>query len=389
VHRVLNVPPTLVAESATAFYLLATSLPFVVTTAGLRGLLEAHQHFGTAAALRVPLAVLTFASPLAVIPFSTSLVPIVAVLVAVRCLTWLAHLVACRRRYGYLRHGMVVARHVLTPLLRLGGWMTVSNVVSPLMAYVDRFFIGTILPLAAVTYYVTPSEVVTKLLVLPMAMIGAFFPAFAATTSAPRDRTGVLFERSVRGIVLLMFPLLFTVALFAREGLAAWVGPEIAHESAGVLRWLAVGVFINAIGQAPFAMLQGVGKPDLTAKLHLVELPAYCGALWWLTHELGIVGVAMAWTLRVTLDTTLLMVLALREAPAPAQDVRRTIGAATLAVAAIAAAGLISGAAVKGIAFVAGLAAFGVLGWTRGVAPGERASVRRWTRQRPQTSPPA
>jgi O-antigen/teichoic acid export membrane protein len=57
--------------------------------------------------------------------------------------------------------------------------MTVSNVVSPLMVYVDRFLIGAFLSISAVAYYVTPHEVVTKLLVLPGAVAAVFFPAFS------------------------------------------------------------------------------------------------------------------------------------------------------------------------------------------------------------------
>ena len=45
--------------------------------------------------------------------------------------------------------------------------MTVSNVVGPIMVYLDRFLIGALLPMAAVTQYVTPYEVVTKLTVIP------------------------------------------------------------------------------------------------------------------------------------------------------------------------------------------------------------------------------
>src|SRR6266403_1049478 len=42
----LNVPAALQGETLQAFRLLGISLPFVVTTAGLRGFLEAHQRFG-------------------------------------------------------------------------------------------------------------------------------------------------------------------------------------------------------------------------------------------------------------------------------------------------------------------------------------------------------
>jgi O-antigen/teichoic acid export membrane protein len=76
-----------------------------------------------------------------------------------------------------------------------------------------------------------------------------------------------------------------------------------------VLRWLAVGVFINCFARLPFAALQAAGRPDLTAKLHLGELPVYLLALWSLTTAYGIVGTAAAWTLRIVADTLLLYLM--------------------------------------------------------------------------------
>ena len=390
VARGLNIPADLTHESRIAFYLLAISLPWVVTTAGLRGLLEAHQHFGAATALRLPLAVFTFIGPLAVLPFSRSLVPIVAVLVVGRGLTWVAYLAVCLRRYDYLRVGLHVRRRVVAPLLRYGGWLTVSNIVSPLMANMDRFFIGAILPLAAVAHYVTPFEVVSKLLVIPQSMVAALFPAFAASYTQDRAQTSRLFDRSLRAVVLLMFPLLFAVILFAPEGLSAWVGADFARTSIPVLRWLAVGVFINSLAQPAVAVIQGSGRPDVTAWLHLAELPLYSVSLWWLAHRFGIVGVAIAWTLRVTIDTAALLFVAYRSAPSPWRQAERAMPSALAAIAALAAAVLIQGTVPK-LAFLLGaLGAFVLLGWTRIVEPGERESLRGWMRSaRSRSSPPA
>src|SRR2546421_641459 len=64
VHHALNVPATLQRETLRAFYLLGFSIPAVIVTAGLRGLLEAHQRFGLINALRVPMGVFTFIGPL-------------------------------------------------------------------------------------------------------------------------------------------------------------------------------------------------------------------------------------------------------------------------------------------------------------------------------------
>ena len=46
VHTVLKVPATLQGETRAAFYLVALALPVVISIPALRGVLEAHQHFG-------------------------------------------------------------------------------------------------------------------------------------------------------------------------------------------------------------------------------------------------------------------------------------------------------------------------------------------------------
>src|SRR5467141_3931574 len=133
VHRALNVPGALQHETLQSFYLLALSIPVVISTAGLRGLLEAHQRFGLINALRIPMGVFTFAGPLLVLPFSRSLTPVVGILVAGRIAAWGAHLLLCLRVLPQLGRSVTWERSAASPLLRFGGWMMVTNVVSPLL----------------------------------------------------------------------------------------------------------------------------------------------------------------------------------------------------------------------------------------------------------------
>jgi O-antigen/teichoic acid export membrane protein len=310
VNDALKIPRALVAESSRSFYLLAASLPMVVSTAGFRGIMEAHQDFGLATMLRIPLAVLSYLGPLIVLPFTNRLDVVVALLVFSRFLMWVAHLGACVRRYPFLRHRVAIRPDVVMPLLRVGGWMTVSNIVTPIMAYLDRFFIGALLPVAAVAYYVTPSEAVTKLSIIPAAAVGVLFPAFAESFTRDRTRTARLFDRSVRAVVIVLFPAVLILVTLAAEVLRTWVGPEFARAGSSILQWLAVGVLINAVGFVSFGVLQGVGRPDLTGKSHLIELPLYGILIWLLGRSLGLVGFAVAWTLRVLLDTVILWVMA-------------------------------------------------------------------------------
>jgi O-antigen/teichoic acid export membrane protein len=116
-------------------------------------------------------------------------------------------------------------------------------------------------------------------------------------------------------VFLILFPLTVLFVTFSREGLTVWVGAEFAAQSTRVLQWLAVGVFINCLAHVPFALVQAAGRPDWTAKLHLIELPFYLVGVWWLIHARGIEGAAMAWTARVAVDAAILFVMARRLLP--------------------------------------------------------------------------
>src|SRR5438132_1434084 len=318
ITHVLNVPEGIRQEAIVSFYILAASLPFVVTTAGLRGLMEAHQHFGVVTALRIPLLAFMLLGPLLVLPFSNSLVPAVLMLAIGRVIAWAAHLVVCIRRYGYLHEvSPSVQPASLAPLLRYGGWITVSNVVSPIMVYVDRFLIGALLPMAAVAHYVTPYEVVTKLTVIPASVLAAMFPALAATFSSDRGHMIYLYDRTLRTVVLLIFPVVLLAISVAPDAMRIWMGAAMPPVSAVVLQWLALGVFINSIAQVPFVALQSAGRPDLMAKLHLLELPLYAASIWFLARSYALVGVAIPWTLRVTIDAVALALVARRTLQLP------------------------------------------------------------------------
>ncbi|MGA8186078.1 MAG: polysaccharide biosynthesis C-terminal domain-containing protein, partial [Terriglobia bacterium] len=89
-----------------------------------------------------------------------------------------------------------------------------------------------------------------------------------------------------------------------------WVGPKFAAEGALVLQIMAFAVLVNSLAIVPYNLIQGIGRPDLTAKFHLVELPLHVALAYFLVTRFGLPGAALAWTLRVTLDFLLLIVTA-------------------------------------------------------------------------------
>lgn len=371
----LRIPAALQLETVRASYLLAVSIPFTLGMTGLRGILEALQRFGLVNAIRIPTGAFSYLGPVLVLPFSRNLFAVVAVLVAGRVVSWLIHLGFCLHVMPELRRAIIVERSEVGPLFRFGSWVMVSNVISPLMVYTDRFIMASLVSVAAVAYYATPFDVVTKLLMIPLAVAVVLFPAFAATFAHDRRRTALLAARGVKYVFLTLFPIVLVTVLFARDGLALWLGPDFARHSARVLQFLAVGILVNGLAQVPFALVQGCGRPDIAAKFHLCELPLYLITAWWLIRTHGVEGAAIAWVARVAVDALLLLVAAKRVLPAGFFLVREAAVVAGLASVVLALGFLPLSLAGKVLFAVLVLLAFVLATWFVILAPDERALV--------------
>ena len=389
VTRVLHIPPALHGESVLAFQLLALAIPFTVSTAGFRGILEATQAFGRVNALRVPLALFTFLGPMLVLPFSATLPATVAVLAVGRAVLWWAHIVHARRAFAPVSRPVAPSRLHVRELLGVGSWMTVSNVVSPLMDSLDRFAVSAVLSVAAVSYYATAYEAVTRLWIVTSVLLPVLFPALALAVQRDRQQAGVRLDRGARAALLSVFPAALALIAFAPEWMELWLGPEFARQAAPLAQGLAAAVYVNVAAQMAYTLLQASGRADVTGKLHLLELLPYLGALYLLLPALGTLGVVVAWGGRVTVDAAALIWCARRVVPEARDALRRVallaaVGAPLLLVPAF----LHTRFERTAYAFVM-LAAYALVAWTRLIAIEERALVSRALRGRVLRRTPA
>ena len=313
VTQLLNIPPALVNEAQLCFMVLAAAVPITLVMAAARGALEAGQRFDlvnlVAAPSTILFSVLSALGAVAGFP----LAGIVLLLVGNRVAAGLAYLALARRAFPAVSR-IAVDPRVAPSLVRYAGWISVSSIVGPALQFADRFTIGSVLSLAAVAYYAAPFDVITRLLVIPGAMALSLFPAFSA--GRPRDELLVgMYGRAMRYTFVALAPVVLLALLFGDELLQVWLGSDFARESGLVFRLLAIGVLINAVALVPFTLLQGIGRPDLTAKFHLAELAPFLILLWILTAHFGLIGTALAWVARVTADLVLLLVATRRIVP--------------------------------------------------------------------------
>jgi O-antigen/teichoic acid export membrane protein len=306
VEGALNVPANLQTETRGAFYLLALGVPLTTTTLALRGTLEAKHLFRLVNIIQVPNSALTQAAPLIALLFGRDLRLLVGAMLLSRLCGAGMFLASALRNLEHPLRGPFFSRKRLRTLFSYSSWQGVSNTISPLMETGDKFVVGALSSLSAVAYYATPAEVINRLLILPASVGRTTFPIFSAGIGL-HERTRICI-RAVKRLAMILAPLAATIIVLAPDLLSLWVGPSFAHHSAPVLQILAVGLLANSLAFVPFGMIQGLGRPDVTAKFHLLELPIFFLLLWYGVRHWGSVGAATAWTARVGLDLGLLTI---------------------------------------------------------------------------------
>ena len=379
VGSVLKVPPEFVGETLHAFSLTSFAIPIVVATTGLRGTLEARQLFGKTSTIQSGTGIFMLVAPLVVLPFTSSLAWIVFALILGRVLGMGAYGFFCLREVPALRQSMRITKKAFVSLWNFSIWIAITNVVAPVMVYFDRFLIGALLSVSMVAFYTTPFDVVSKLWFVPNGLVAVLFPAFSMSYASNRDRCSRLFTKGFKYALFALLPLVSLVIVFAREALSLWLGEPFALESYRVAQVLAVGILVNSVGYVPSAFLQGIGRPDLTTKLGLLELPFYLVAVYFGAKQFGIVGVAMAWTLRVSLDVPILLYLSKRNL----EEIQIPFREMTLAILATAVAGILAWIAIhpfEKLAIVTVLfSAMFLVIWSRLLDTDERQFIhRRW-----------
>jgi O-antigen/teichoic acid export membrane protein len=312
VHDVFSISPALQPEALGSFYWLAAAIPIIVASACMRGVLEAFRRFDLVNLIRIPASSINYLAPLPVFLFFDNLIAVVAVISLARLLVFAAYLCTCLVAIPSLRRGVRVSYSAMKPLLGFGLPVTVSSLVMPIILFSDRFIIAILHSIETVTYYVTPYEVVTKLWIFSASLLGAMFPVLSALSVSRTIEIEILSRRAFLLLLAVVTPIVGIILALGRELLVLWVGVDFAAQSGTVAKWLAVGVLVNVLAQVPFTVLQCVGRPDIVARLQVIQLPIYLALAWWLANAFGTVGIAMAWALRAFLDAALMLMAALR-----------------------------------------------------------------------------
>jgi O-antigen/teichoic acid export membrane protein len=296
-------------SAAVAVALALLTVPPAIVGNTQRGVLEGAGRFEASAGIRITLGMLV-----AIVPLLLALVTRAVELLVLSQLVLRIATVWIQRRIlrgaglvGPLAAGPAVASIGVASFRQESSWFGLAAIVSLLMSGFDRFVIlaltgMTLVDLAA---FIAPQEVALRAIILPAAFVPALMVRIAKDDSRGSQR--VLLSTSMYTITAVVFAGCLLATVLARD-IATHVFPTLPSTGVvTVIQLLALGIFSNAVAQFPAAVLNGRGLSRVPATLQLVELPVFLLALPVLIARFGVSGAAMAWSLRIAVDTVLLL----------------------------------------------------------------------------------
>jgi len=294
-------------EAIEAAWLFALCVPVIIFTGVSSGAVVGLERFGTVSFATVVGNFLSQVLPLVAAAFystdlswllGASLIGRLAALLIVMFSMWRAFLKG---------QPLVASRTQLRGLFTYGSWIMVTAVVGPLMIMSDRLVIGAAVGAAAVVAYSVPFQIASRTAMLPGSVAQVLFPRLAA-----QNKADSLALSKVSAVLVGQIYAFIVVGLICLAGplLQLWLGDELDARSILIGQIIIIGFWTNALAYVPYTMIQASGNSRFTGIMHLAELPIYLAMLFGLGFTIGLYGIALAFTLRTTLDCAVLFVKA-------------------------------------------------------------------------------
>jgi O-antigen/teichoic acid export membrane protein len=300
---VFKIPPHLLEETRLMFTLLSIAIPVIICTLSIRGAIEASQRFDLINMVKVPSNVLLFSIPAIAVFFGLKLPGIMFLFILSWLMTLLAYFWICSMLYkSLIKEFFNIDKQLMKPLFLFGGWVLLSNILIPILNNSDRVIIGILISIEAVAYYSVSYEIISRLNIVPISISAALFPAFAIHIFQEKNNIKGLYLSTFKYLLIIIGTLTVSVIFISKVFLTLWLGERIAAETFLVMQILTFGFFFNALAQVPANLLDSVGRPDLKAKTLFLYMPFFLLLLWILVLKFGIVGAAVAWTIRAAAE---------------------------------------------------------------------------------------
>ena len=266
VSRVLSVPPDLQPAATATFYISAAGFPVALILGAFASLPKAAQRFDLSTRVAVVFSTIGPLVTVATVARGFGLPGVALASLLLNCIAAVAYYRVGRGLLngGKLRLGLDLT--VLRGLAGFGGWFLAASVGVLILYSLDKILVGSLVSVAAVTFYVVPGNLANRIQGLMGAASQIVFPTSSAILAAGnRDQLLRLYRDGTRLLFLLGASFGVPMAVFAGPFLRYWMGPEFADRST-VPMMLLVGTYV-CLGMTGvvWGLSFGAGKPRINA----------------------------------------------------------------------------------------------------------------------------
>jgi O-antigen/teichoic acid export membrane protein len=302
--------------------LFAFSIPLDFATRSLTGVLQAGQRFDWVNGLGLFANLVTFAVYAAGVARGSHFSVVIYGLFLLRLLNlvgayWGAvRVLPTLKKFPRFASFRGIYRSHAMAMIRYGSWVTVVSIVGPMILYFDQWMISVILGIALLPFYTIPFNLLSRLGLFPSSLTSTLFPAFSALEARTEwDKIENYFVRAHRYLVTALIPMLFVLFVWAPEILRLWIDADFSQAATPAFRILIWGYGIGLLAPLSGALIEAIGRPDVLAKLYLIELPFNVIIVWTMTKKFGVIGAAMSYSIRNTIETIVVWWLVYRLVP--------------------------------------------------------------------------
>jgi O-antigen/teichoic acid export membrane protein len=166
----------------------------------------------------------------------------------------------------------------------------------------DRLLIGALLSPAILTFYIVPQQLSIIVHQVNAKMMQIIFPMASEYTALNKsDNIKRLFSRGMNLSFFIATGIALPLIVLARPLLTYWMSPEIASKSTLVLQIMTIMYLMMSLTALPSGLLVGIGKPKMISIFAAVLGICASVSYWVFINLWGIIGVAVASALCISI----------------------------------------------------------------------------------------
>jgi O-antigen/teichoic acid export membrane protein len=252
-----------------AFAVAGLGFAFDVLTRGVSTIPLSLQRYDVAAYVRIVSGTVVAAASAAVVLAGYGLRVLISVNVALDALGLIVAVIIGRRLVPAISFRPSADARRIKRLMTFSVWVFIGNLSAFVLYQFDRFLLGALDSVAAVTYYAVAASTASYVYAVVGSIAAVVIPASTELFSRGEwASVRRLYERATRACVLCVGSIGIPIVIFAHQVLDVWLGAVYSAKISTLLQILVLTFALLSLTVIPFNILIGAGKPRIVAILN-------------------------------------------------------------------------------------------------------------------------